>query len=61
LSRWGITGKFQDGVIEVEFPVHQDEVLFSQFWPSPEFKLLAEKVQKKLALGDTGWTTCCSH
>lgn len=48
LSRWGITEKFQDGVIEVEFPVHQDEMLFSQFWPSHEFKLLAEKVQKKL-------------
>lgn len=48
LRRWGITGSFQDGVIEVEFPVHQDEVFFSQFWPSHEFKLLAEKVQKKL-------------
>lgn len=48
LSRWGITEKFQDGAIKVEFPVLQDDVLFSQFWPSHEFKLLAEKVQKRL-------------
>lgn len=48
LNRWGITGKFQDGVIEAEIPVHQDDPLFSQFWPSHELRLLAEKVQKKL-------------
>jgi acetyltransferase len=50
LRRWGITGRLQDGVIEAEFPIYQDEVLFSQFWPCHEFKSLAEKIQEKLMM-----------
>lgn len=52
LRRWGITGRLQDGVIEAELPIYQDEVLFSRFWPCHELKLLAEKIQEKLMMRD---------
>jgi RimJ/RimL family protein N-acetyltransferase len=50
LNRLGISAQLQDGMVTVAFPVFQDDVLFSQFWPSDEFRTLVEEVQSKLVL-----------
>lgn len=48
LNRLGINAQLQDGMVSVAFPVFQDDLLFSQFWPSDEFRTLVEEVQGKL-------------
>lgn len=50
LSRLGITAQLQDGMVTVAFPVFQDDLLFSQFWPNEEFQRMAEEVQGKLVM-----------